>query len=100
MDDISYVPAVAASLVVGLVLWWAIGRYYHSRLKRSIAAVGTILLGFVVYFLFAIILAITLAVVHPERAHETGLALGDALGHGFRVLAVMLTAVTALILAV
>jgi hypothetical protein len=24
------------------------------------------------YFLFAIILAITLAVIHPERAHETG----------------------------
>ena len=101
MDEIFYIPAVGASVVVALILWWAIGRYHQSWLKKGLATAGAIFIGYVVYFVLGIILAITLAVIHPERAHETGLALGQALGQGFKnTLAVMFMAVTVVVLAV
>lgn len=92
MDDISFVAAVGASVVVGLILWWAIGRYHQSRLKRALAAAGAVFLGFVVY----LILGVAFVVIRPERAHETGVELG----HGFKTLSIMLGVVTAIILAV
>lgn len=90
MDDISYVAAVGASVVAGLMLWWASGRY-QSRLARAVSSVTTIIVGFLVY----LVLGILFVVMRPERAHQTGLELG----HGFKVLTIMLAAVTAIILA-
>src|SRR5262249_377895 len=91
MDDISYVAAVGASAVAGLILWWASGRY-ESRLKRGLFSAITILLGFVVYF----VLGVLFLIVRPDVARETGLAIG----HGVKVLSMMLLAVNAVVLSV
>jgi hypothetical protein len=90
MDDISYVAAVGASIVAGLILWWACGRY-QSRITRALFSVITIFVGFLVYFL----LGILFIVMRPGIAHETGLAIN----HGLKVLTTMLLAVNAAILA-
>jgi hypothetical protein len=90
MDDISYVAAVGASIVAGLILWWACGRY-QSRITRALFSVITIFVGFLVYFLVGILFI----VMRPGIAHETGLAIN----HGLKVLTTMLLAVNAAILA-
>jgi uncharacterized membrane protein len=90
MDDISYVAVVGAGVAAGVMLWWACGRY-QSRLARALLSVTAIIVGFLVY----LVLGILFVVIRPERAHETGLALG----HGFQVLTIVLAVVTAAILA-
>lgn len=91
MDDISYVTAIGASAVAGLILWWACGRY-QSRLKRALFSAIAILLGFVAYFALGLLFII----IRPDVAHETGLAIG----HGVKVLTTMLVIVNAVILTV
>src|SRR5262249_37034473 len=96
MDDISYIPAVAACAVVAFILWPAIGRYHQSWLKKSLVVVGGVFIGYVVYFILVTILVITLAVLHPEQARETGAALG----RGFKILPTMLMVVAIAVLSV
>lgn len=86
MDDISFVTGVLASLLAGLVLWWAFGRYRDSRFKKGLAIFGAMILGYVLYLALGTTFAIIAAVLHPERARETG----EVLGHGFKTLPLML----------
>jgi uncharacterized membrane protein len=85
MDDISFVAGAGASLGAGVFLWWAFGRY-ESWLRKSLAVLGAMILGYVGYLILGTIFVIIGAVLHPERARETG----EALGHGFKTLPVML----------
>ncbi|MBV8752836.1 MAG: hypothetical protein JO328_08250 [Hyphomicrobiales bacterium] len=89
MDDISYIPGVAASAIVALFLWWAIGRYRQSPLKTVLAAAGGVSLGYVIYLVLIVTFGIIAAVLRPDLARETGAALG----HGFAHLPVMLMVV-------
>jgi hypothetical protein len=86
MDDISFVAGTGASLVAGVFLWWTFGRYYESWPKKSLAILDAIILGYVVYLIFGTTLVIIGAVLHPERARQTG----EALGQGFKTLPLML----------
>jgi len=65
---------------------------------RTLAAVASILVGFVLYFVLAMMLAITLAAIHPDPdlARETGAALG----HGFSIVPYMLMVVAVIVVAV
>ncbi len=90
MDNISFVAAVGASIVAGIILWWAYGRY-RSPLARVLFSLVTAVIGFFVY----LVLGILFVLMRPEIARQTGLELG----HGFTVLAFMLIGVNAVIAA-
>ena len=94
MDYIAYVAAAGASLVVAPIMWWAFGRY-QSRLVRCLFVGGAILLGFVVYFVFGIVLIPILTTTTTEAS-----AAGSALGSGAKILTSMLLAVTAATLSI
>jgi len=90
MDNISFVAAVGASIVAGIILWWAYGRY-RSPLARVLFSLVTAVIGFLVY----LVLGILFVLMRPEIARQTGLELG----HGFTVLTFMLIGVNAVIAA-
>ncbi len=90
MDNISFVAAVGASIVAGIILWWAYGRY-RSPLARVLFSLVTAVIGFFVY----LVLGILFVLMRPEIARQTGLELG----HGFTVLTFMLIGVNAVIAA-
>ena len=90
MDDISFVAAAGATVVAGLMMWWACGRY-QSRLKRALFGVAAVFLGFFAYF----VLGILFVVMRPDVARETGSAI---FGHGVKTLSMMLLAVNIVVL--
>src|SRR5262249_18850602 len=90
MDDISFVAAAGATVVAGLMMWWACGRY-QSRLKRALFGVAAVFLGFFAY----LVLGILFVVMRPDVARETGSAI---FGHGVKTLSMMLLAVNIVVL--
>jgi uncharacterized membrane protein len=93
MSLIPYAPATAASLLAGLIIWWAYGRF-PSRAMKALFAVGTVLVSFVFYVVAGVIL---IPMVYATKT-EAG-AAGATLGHGFKVLGAMLLVVNATVLA-
>lgn len=79
-----------ASIVFGLIVWWAYGRF-ESRAKKSLSGVGALLVALIVYFL----LGFVFVMVRPERAHETG----TAMVRGLKAFTLMLIVVNSIVLA-
>ncbi len=95
MGYISYVAAAGASLVAGLIMWWAFDRY-QSRLARCLFCAVAILLSFIVYFVFGLLILIPVLTATSSEASEAGVALG----HGIKILTTMLLVVTAFALSI
>ena len=89
MDDISYVAGVGASVVFGVIVWWAYGRF-QSRPTKALCSFGASILATIVYC----VLGIVFMMARPERMHETGVAIA----HGFKTFAVMAAVVQSIMM--
>jgi hypothetical protein len=82
MGNIPYIAAIVASVVAGIIMWWAFGRY-QSRLKRSLSSVAAVLLSFALYFVSEFV---SLAMSPPGMVQERGLEFSQ----GFKALTTLL----------